>query len=581
MKKFVMKYFLVLFSLALIFTGSTFAQDTVTVDPGFNALLDAVNNNPGKTLLLKRGGVYVQDQPIQINQPTTIIGETEPVEDPPAQIVPFELSGNPTVTSLFEVYADVVYKNLAITGWVVGDIRHIGFLVKLLEPGLTFTIDHCVVNHLYVLYNHPGLNNLNLNITNNIFWQGWNPPRWHEGYFGYWAGDSVDYNFNNNTIIGYGRALDFLGDGPHGIQKYKHNTFAGCVGNDIFYERGNSDFIVQNNIFYNIASVGYVGPRPDWGNPYPGDQGEVNEDSLFGELGTMDFHPLGVDGDNLGIDDYARDIQVNNNLRYSNDHLFAHLTEATASYIPFLSDTVLARFAKYGWRFENNILETVENGVRTSGTDPQFVDVDSLSRVTEIQYAWDLCRRDSAHVPAFEAKYGSFPAKWPGWLPINPKTGEKYKLADVIWPIPMDLTPTNPAILTAGDDGYPLGDLNWFGPEVVAAWEAGLPNPLTAVEDNRVNLPSNFELKNNYPNPFNPTTNIEFSLAKSGITTLKVYSITGELVRTLVDENLQAGTHKYIFNGKNNNGYKLSSGMYIYELKSGVNISSKKMFLIK
>ena len=569
--------------MALIFTSTTFAQDTLTVDPGYNTLPDAIENNPGKTLLLKRGGVYVTDKIIQVAENTTIIGETEPAEDPPAQLVGFELAGNPVINPMFEVSGDFTVKNVAITGWVLDDLRHISWFVKVLTAGTTFTLDHCVVNHLYVLYYNPGLNNITMNITNNIFWQGWNPPRWHEGYFGYWAGDSLDYNFYNNTVIGYGRALDYLGDGPHGGQDYKHNTFVGIVGNDIFWNRYDSDFIVQNNIFYNTASVGYVGPRPDWDPAYPGDQGEVaNEDSLRAELGMMDFHPLGVDGDSVGIDDYARDIQVNNNLRYTNDHQLAHMKEITAEYIPFLSDTVLARFAKYGWKYENNMLETVdENWNRTGGIDPQFVDVDSLSRVTEIQYAWDWCQRDSTKIPDFEAKYGSYPAKWPGWLPINPKTGEKYHLSDVIWPIPMNLKPTNPAIQTAGDDGYPLGDLNWYGPEVVAAWEAGLPNPLTAIEDNSENIPTKFVLGRNYPNPFNPTTTIEYEISKRSYLTLTIYNITGQKVRTLVNGYHSAGTHLVKWDGKDNNGNLLPSGVYFYELRSNDQVARQKMTLLK
>jgi hypothetical protein len=101
------------------------------------------------------------------------------------------------------------------------------------------------------------------------------------------------------------------------------------------------------------------------------------------------------------------------------------------------------------------------------------------------------------------------------------------------------------------------------------------------VEENINTLPANFELKNNYPNPFNPTTNIEFSIAKSDYTTLKVYSVTGELVKTLVNSEISAGTHKVVFNGKDNSGNELTSGMNIYELKSGTNISANKMFLIK
>ncbi len=101
------------------------------------------------------------------------------------------------------------------------------------------------------------------------------------------------------------------------------------------------------------------------------------------------------------------------------------------------------------------------------------------------------------------------------------------------------------------------------------------------VEDSELSLPSQFELSANYPNPFNPTTNIEFSLVESGFTTLKVYSVTGELVKTLTNNELQAGVHKFVFDGRSESGNELSSGMYIYELKSGANLSAKKMFLIK
>ncbi len=101
------------------------------------------------------------------------------------------------------------------------------------------------------------------------------------------------------------------------------------------------------------------------------------------------------------------------------------------------------------------------------------------------------------------------------------------------------------------------------------------------VEESGLGLPSQFELKANYPNPFNPTTNIEFNLAENDFTTLKVYSVTGELVKTLANSELQAGSHKFVFDGRSENGSELSSGMYIYELKSGANLSANKMFLIK
>ena len=72
----------------------------------------------------------------------------------------------------------------------------------------------------------------------------------------------------------------------------------------------------------------------------------------------------------------------------------------------------------------------------------------------------------------------------------------------------------------------------------------------------------NNELKQNYPNPFNPSTTIRYGIKTSGIVTIKVYNVAGQLVTTLVDEVKKAkeGGHVAIWNGTNNNGAQVSSG---------------------
>ncbi|MDX2128805.1 MAG: T9SS type A sorting domain-containing protein [Chloroherpetonaceae bacterium] len=91
-----------------------------------------------------------------------------------------------------------------------------------------------------------------------------------------------------------------------------------------------------------------------------------------------------------------------------------------------------------------------------------------------------------------------------------------------------------------------------------------------------VRMPDEYTLSQNYPNPFNPATTIEFSLKQAGRTTLEVYNVLGQKVGILVDGNLQAGAHRYSFNGLN-----LSSGVYFYRLRSGDFNAVKKMMLIK
>lgn len=92
---------------------------------------------------------------------------------------------------------------------------------------------------------------------------------------------------------------------------------------------------------------------------------------------------------------------------------------------------------------------------------------------------------------------------------------------------------------------------------------------------------NDFSLEQNYPNPFNPVTQIEFSLNKSGKVKLQIYSILGELVKTIVDGELKAGYHKYTWNGTDGNNVKVSSGVYVYRLITDQKALSKKMVLLK
>lgn len=90
-----------------------------------------------------------------------------------------------------------------------------------------------------------------------------------------------------------------------------------------------------------------------------------------------------------------------------------------------------------------------------------------------------------------------------------------------------------------------------------------------------------FSLKQNYPNPFNPNTTIEFELEKSSNVSIDIYSINGELVKSILSNDLSAGTHKINWDGSSDSGTRLSSGVYFYKLTVD-NISlTKKMILLK
>jgi hypothetical protein len=90
-----------------------------------------------------------------------------------------------------------------------------------------------------------------------------------------------------------------------------------------------------------------------------------------------------------------------------------------------------------------------------------------------------------------------------------------------------------------------------------------------------------FYFSQNYPNPFNATTTIQFVLDKKDKVMLKVYNLLGQEVRTLANENLYRGTHSIIWDGKNDSGEDVCSGIYIYRIQIDQNVEHKKMLLLR
>jgi len=84
-----------------------------------------------------------------------------------------------------------------------------------------------------------------------------------------------------------------------------------------------------------------------------------------------------------------------------------------------------------------------------------------------------------------------------------------------------------------------------------------------------------------YPNPFNPETTISFNLSSPNLTELYIYNQKGQKVKTLFSGNLESGNHKFVWNGQDDNGNSVSSGLYFYRMKSGKYSSTKKMILMK
>ncbi len=107
-----------------------------------------------------------------------------------------------------------------------------------------------------------------------------------------------------------------------------------------------------------------------------------------------------------------------------------------------------------------------------------------------------------------------------------------------------------------------------------------VPDTTTSVQD-EINIIKDFEIVGNYPNPFNPSTTIVFTIPNKGKVKIEVFDMLGNKINTLLDGYANAGKNEIMWNGTNTNGYKTSSGVYLYRVLYNNTILSKKMLMVK
>ncbi|HID37921.1 MAG TPA: T9SS type A sorting domain-containing protein [Calditrichaeota bacterium] len=138
-----------------------------------------------------------------------------------------------------------------------------------------------------------------------------------------------------------------------------------------------------------------------------------------------------------------------------------------------------------------------------------------------------------------------------------------------------EYTFTDKNVYLPGYYWYYLEDISTTG-------EVSVYDTLLVKRTDEAGLKQKFTLLQNYPNPFNSRTKIKFYLEKQATIRLEIRSLSGELVRTLENNSLLAGRHSYIWDGKNNRGHDVASGLYLYSLKSNTGYrKTKKLLLIR
>ena len=131
-----------------------------------------------------------------------------------------------------------------------------------------------------------------------------------------------------------------------------------------------------------------------------------------------------------------------------------------------------------------------------------------------------------------------------------------------------NLSDANPTFTLASQFGS-------IDPVFFNAWDYTNQRP-TGVNNNLSFVPLSYSLNQNYPNPFNPSTKIEYEIPATGVVTMKVFNVLGQVVSTLVSEKQDAGKHFAIFDAS-----RFSSGIYFYQISAGKFVATKKMMFLK
>jgi hypothetical protein len=135
----------------------------------------------------------------------------------------------------------------------------------------------------------------------------------------------------------------------------------------------------------------------------------------------------------------------------------------------------------------------------------------------------------------------------------------------------VDIDASEPAIYTITYNGWAVE--KWL-------FDGDLGSLVVGIKDNPA-LQTTFAISQNYPNPFNPTTTINYQIPRASNVSIRIFNTLGEKVRTLVNENKNPGSYNVVWNGRDDSGEQVSSGIYIYRIQASDFNQSQKMLFLK
>lgn len=533
----------------------TNAQDTLVVESGVDLFqVVSADTVPGggfahDVYLLKNGGIYSESSPIFIYSNVAFIGEKG--SNMPAFIRPAVDGAGEVPGSYFVVVGNdltVTFENMILQGYT-SDFQT---TQTSMSGGIQVNGDACRLSVDGVIFNgftggaidDPSLNAYS--VIRNCKFRNLGDPKseWSGWAYGHWwrRGGMDTLIMQNNTFINVGNSLvAAVGDGD----LYRHITFEHntIFGTKIHWAEigGQPDVIMKDNIIYGPFNMGtqkrYAWIPENWGDTLH--DATISMDTVAGaNVPVME---------SFGFTEATRKYLWENNCTTWPDEMVQAWNHLDYDGSKIVEPVVTHEYAQIVIGAHEYATE-----LNTITEDPEF-DQATMDRYFPPVIDWITHNRQDEG--------------WTGYFLIVDDPDHSYRLA---WPLPEDLAYKNTALADAATDGYHLGDLNWF-PNDKKKWEAD--HGLLGVNENKISI---FSSLNNYPNPFNGVTTIQYTVKQSANVTMTVYDVYGKQVDVLVNENQTSGTYSVQWNGNN-----LAAGFYVCQLKSGTSTISKKMLLIK
>lgn len=550
-------------------------QQFVNAQIAADTLADG-SHDPTKTVYLAEAGKYYAfDGALECNFDLTILGPDDTwilhQTNPPVFFQTPALDGSNTGRDMINLNqgGSVTLKNILLTGLFPNDVNISSFVRNF--AGHKIVWDNCAFSdHRDHCTRSTGATDT-ISITNCVFINGDRRGSSPFGGMPFRLDAACSHlTFENNTVFNAARLFGNGGDFFTSNMTEIHNTVLNqqVNGHEIHWYTA----LQANNIYYNwswrgrnLRTNGYEAPfttfetfanvsqKLDSISLYEG-KNAFYLDPAFPEYWNNTINPLAATDSDKVMQCFLWNLDVDSTINADNNFTIG----------------------KNYWQF-----------------NPQFV---MNPTKTDSMLGWDLANWTAED-------------HFPDWRMTPPVTWNGDGTPNLNWPPQLDLSYTNDTLLTAGTDGLPLGDLNWF-PDKKATYLANRDQYISALQDSMTNatyvyipgdslsafirsqditgietyssnVPNQYYLSNNYPNPFNPSTTIRFGLPVQSEVTLSIFNILGQKVLEVSEKSLSAGVHSYNFDAS-----QLSSGIYIYSIHAaGINgknfTSSKKMMLLK